>query len=454
MNGEIANIVLGVVIAASVLGYMYQRDKRLFFPALGFFAFVALMVSGPYVTGFFAHDPVAPTCEGCNVVIIVPEVLRKDYLGVYSGVSYTPSIDAFFADAWKFTNYYGTAPWTLPSHTSMLTGLYPKNHKLIHNGYNFSEDIMTMAQYFAKNGYFTISLNGGGHMGADYNLTRGFSYARELYRFENNLDIALDTIEAFTIEPFLMLMSVYDVHDPYNRYGPVSAATGYTGVLASDPISTRSLEHTGELYVQNIVNLSRAFVTSNQSIVTLSDEDVAYFRARYADNVVHLDSKLKSVFDALEARGILNNTIVVLTSNHGEELYEHWLSHSLMYEPVMNTPLLLRIPQATKTTYTKLMSNVDLFPSLSALVGLDVPKNIDGINIWNESHDYIFGESDIPRHKYMVTDGTYKLLVENEHFLGTIELYNIKNDPGENYNVYGLTGAQTYFDQITLFSRS
>ena len=99
------------------------------------------------------------------------------------------------------------------------------------------------------------------------------------------------------------------------------------------------------------------FITKTNEHVELEQEDIQYYRARYAQNIINFDKTMGEIFKLFEKNNLTENTIFVLLSNHGEELYEHWVGHSLLYEQVINTPLLVRIPGQKSREFNDRLKN-------------------------------------------------------------------------------------------------
>ncbi len=446
-------LFLFVLAAASII--FSKKTKLKFFLAAFCMCFFLVLSSGISINAAalyagnlyqnFELSQAAGSCNNCNVIIIVPELLRKDYTGIFSSANYTPNIDSFFSASWKFPDTYSTSVWTLPSHTSLLTGLYP-NHNSVNSLNSTFPNVTTIASFLESKGYYTMSFNGGSGFYGNVNFSRDFNYSLSIRDFYstidnyNNINLAVQKLLSVHSK-FFMLLTGFDLHFPYYN-GNISKSMNYSGIFSNDlnwnssDLNFLSLYSTVSEQCRNELGMPYAYVVSTGSkCVIINQTDINYYRAHYADSVELMDYSLKPFFNYLNNSGLLNNTVVVLMSDHGEELFEHTISHSTFYQPVVNVPLAIRIPNKTSMTFTNLVSTADIFPTLLSILGYKAPKGIDGINFLENSNKYVYGYFYNGPQRYMVTDGAEKLILENLGLTGDVELYNLKNDPNETNNL-------------------
>ena len=186
----------------------------------------------------------------------------------------------------------------------------------------------------------------------------------------------------------------------------------------------------------------------------------------YAKTLKTLDDNVGRVLDELEAEGLLDNTLVVYTSDQGFYMGEHgWFDKRFMYEESLNTPLVMRLPKGygldAKGVITEMVQNIDYAPTFLDLAGAPVPEDMDGVSLlpllrgqhpkdWRKSvyyHYYEYpAEHSVKRH-YGVRTERYKLI----HFYNDIdawELYDLKADPQELHNIYGQPGTEKIEKQL------
>ena len=186
----------------------------------------------------------------------------------------------------------------------------------------------------------------------------------------------------------------------------------------------------------------------------------------YVKTLKTLDDNVGRVLDELEAEGLLDNTLVVYTSDQGFYMGEHgWFDKRFMYEESLNTPLVMRLPKGygleAKGDIAEMVQNIDYAPTFLDLAGAPVPEDMDGVSLlpllrgehpknWRKSiyyHYYEYpAEHSVKRH-YGVRTERYKLI----HFYNDIdcwELYDLQQDPQELHNIYGQPGTQKIEKQL------
>ncbi len=181
-------------------------------------------------------------CGDCNIVLISVDTLRADRVGVLGyKKDTTPTLDKLAEESYVFTQAISVAPWTLPSHMSMFTGLYPSEHKMVNkviitnsgeevsaNLSSISPGIKTLAELLKEKGYINAGFTGGAGLGSDFGFNRGFDvYDDEdnFAGFENSLPKAINWVKSNKDNKFFLFVHGYDVHGQYvpeggydNRY--------------------------------------------------------------------------------------------------------------------------------------------------------------------------------------------------------------------------------------------
>jgi arylsulfatase A-like enzyme len=317
-----------------------------------------------------------------NVVLISIDTLRADHLGIYGHAHQTsPNIDEFFASGAVFTNAYASSPWTLPSHASMMSGQHPSTHgSRIHPRSTsryyvdpISEATVTLAEAFRAAGYRTAGFTGGAYLRPIFGFDQGFDVyeVTESTRMKEALDRALPWLAADRDEPFLLFLHAYDVHryDPPELLGDTSARD-YDGPL-------KWLRERDALAIERGVN--------RHDLGELAQADLAYLRLLYDSEILNVDHQLSRLFSMLRDSELLDRTVVLLTSDHGEAFGEHTgaVGHAQsLYEGVMRVPLLIRAPgQPTAVRPRDLVQTVDIAPSLLELAGIAIPGGMQGISL-------------------------------------------------------------------------
>ena len=213
-------------------------------------------------------------------------------------------------------------------------------------------------------------------------------------------------------------------------------------------------------------SISSDFWNRNLAGRELAEFKFQRYMRDYAKTLKTLDDNVGRVLDELEAEGLLDNTLVVYTSDQGFYMGEHgWFDKRFMYEESLNTPLVMRMPKGygldAKGVITEMVQNIDYAPTFLDLAGVPVPEDMDGVSIlpllrgehpkdWRKSiyyHYYEYpAEHSVKRH-YGVRTERYKLI----HFYNDIdvwELYDLKTDPQELHNIYGQPGTEKIVKQL------
>lgn len=310
------------------------------------------------------------------VVLVSVDTLRADHLGAYGyGPPTSPAIDRFSRTAIVFEQAVAQAPSTLHSHASLLASLLPHHH-----GASWSRrqplraDVPTLAEALASAGYSTGAFTGGGQVAAEFGLDRGF----DVYRVADGPDGLVQVVAAAfewtdaAIEegrPFFLFLHTYQVHHPYtpsdedlSRFDP-----DYEGPLP---------DHVSKDLLADI----------NSGEVEIGPADLAHVIATYDAEIRAMDRGFDALLDGLRTRGLLERSLVVLTSDHGEEFGEHgrvgWHSHSL-YDELLLVPLVVKLP-GTELAGTRVPSQVrgvDVAPTILGSVGVSVPATFAGVDL-------------------------------------------------------------------------
>ncbi len=301
-----------------------------------------------------------------NVLLISLDTLRADRLSVYGHRHRTsPHIDELARRGVLFENVIAAAPFTLASHMSIMTGCYPSfHHTNLVKTDRLPDSITTLAEILYRQGYRTMAITGGGQVSADYGFGRGFESYTEFTLKEDDLPAKLRMLEPWLREngnrPFFVFLHTYKIHAPY-RPKPE-----FLKVFESSYHGTVD----GELATLRQINKQR---------LTLTPADVAHLEALYDAEIREVDEALGKLFDFLRKTGLNENTLVVLTSDHGEEFGEHglWGMHShTLYDELLKVPLIFvlpgKLPQGKRVR--NLVSAIDILPTILDLVGV-TPNN-------------------------------------------------------------------------------
>ena len=280
-------------------------------------------------------------------MLISIDTCRADRLSCYGYKRpTTPNIDALARDGAMFKMALTPVPLTTPSHSSMFTGTYPPTHGVHLNDYDHLADSnVTLAKILREAGYQTAAFVGAFPLDSRFGLNQGFetydgrfSQGSEKVSFSRRAGEevnrpALAWLEGHAKKPFFLFLHYFDAHHPYKPHPP------YTSAYADDP---------------------------------------------YAGEIAYVDNCIGRVLDRLRALGVYDNTLVIITGDHGEGLGEHGEhTHSyFIYQSTLHVPLVIRAPGCGKgLRVDENVSLVDIVPTVLDLLGLKIPARVQGVSL-------------------------------------------------------------------------
>jgi arylsulfatase A-like enzyme len=322
-----------------------------------------------------------PKTEHTNVVLVTLDTVRADHLGCYGSTEVkTPNIDRLAGRGALFAYTTSQCSTTNPSHASIFTSQYPKTHGVLGNADHLSESesLPTMAEVFKRNGYATAAATGVWTLGAKYSgFGRGFdSYFDNSYQPMVATDpesIVDGTITNQKIYPwleqhrgdkFFLWVHYYDAHAPYDPPEPYRSMY-YQG----DPRDEKF--HSMDEVVYNVG-------WSDPPDWLRGIRDLNFVRSMYKGGVSYVDAIVGNLLDTLSGLGLADNTLIVLTADHGEHLGDHgiYFDHWGLQQSVIKVPLIVvgpRIPSGLRLT-DQVMS-LDIFPTVLDLVGIQYQED-------------------------------------------------------------------------------
>ena len=311
-----------------------------------------------------------------NVLLITLDTLRADRLGAYGYEAHdcSPHLDAFAEQSVVFEQAFAASSFTPPSHASIFTGLYPSEHGLTYWNRKLA-DVPTLAERFSQAGYRTFAVTPLKTLFA-IGLGRGFEQALDVPYRQTDDKLFLGDAQAVNAaalaqldaaddgRPVFAWLHYYDAHRVFGRQGE-EWARRYND---SQPVEVGDTEAWYQLEAKA--------VGGHKAQGDLTPEQVRFLADRYDGGLAYLDQQLGALFDALAARGRLDDTLVVVTADHGEVFDEHpeqWFAHDPhLYDENLHVPLFVRLPGAEQAgrRVPALVSGVDVAPTLLELAGL------------------------------------------------------------------------------------
>jgi arylsulfatase A-like enzyme len=325
----------------------------------------------------FAPGCRPPSPVGANVLLIGIDTLRADHLGCYGYPRPTsPRIDALCEEAVVFETAISQSPWTLPAFASIFTGVIPSSHRagegkvaaislLTQARARFTAlhpSRETLATRLRRAGWRTASFVSNSFVGPDFGLTRGFQDFVETETSDTVVKAALAWLEQHARERFFLFLHIIDPHQPYSP--PRADAAPFIDPAYNGPL--------GLSYPATLLGGAQT-EADRRRVIDLYDGEV-----RFVDRLVG------RVLDALGRLGVKEQTLIVVTSDHGEGLFEHGhLGHGqTLYDELLHVPLIVRFPGRTpKGRVSAQVRTLDIAPTVLDAIGITPPSHLDGVSL-------------------------------------------------------------------------
>jgi arylsulfatase A-like enzyme len=306
-----------------------------------------------------------------NVLLVSIDTLRADHLEAYGyGRSTSPTLSDLAREGARFERAYAQASSTVPSHASLFTGRYPFQHGTYTYRTPLPAAELTLAELLRQHGFVTFALTSSVRFVRESGFDQGFASYRTFHELDKNersqrvTEAALEAMDAAGGRPFFGFLHYFDPHAPY-----------------SPPEAFASLWHPGEDPFP--AQESQRFIQSHRRPgQAVPPETLAYLEALYDASIRYLDGPLARLLEGISERGLAADTLVVVTSDHGDEFKEHGgLSHDgPLHEEVVRVPLLVRWPGRVPAglVIERAVQGVDVLPTILDLLGLEVPGPLQG----------------------------------------------------------------------------
>lgn len=432
-----------------------------------------LSSSAPLSAGSLPHPGTARGKP--NIVLVTMDTVRADHMGVYGyGRANTPNLQSFAQGATLYSQFTAASSITPTSHASIFTGLYPQSHGAYRIEPNFPKGrplpagIPTVAEQLAAAGYRTMAVVANRfYLRPQWGLARGFQSvlvgdpaavlpAVRSFLLRNavrhyllTFDGVAQSLDAFTWnasqvnrrafhlldqaagapEPFFLFLNYMDAHAPYVVQPPYSDLySGRDSSVTPDDCSLMEYE---------VDDLG----------MPLSTRYRHHFISQYDGAIASLDHHLGMLLAELKNRGLYDNTLIIITSDHGEALGEKgFINHDVSTsQSQVHIPLIIKYPHQTAAERVDTRaSHVDLMPTIMEVAGLPVPPAVEGISLLRaktdtgrvivaECHSNLDHTSHYRRFEYALFFGTMKFVYSPR---GERAVYDLASDPDEKNNLY------------------
>ncbi len=412
-----------------------------------------------------------------NILLIVMDTVRADALANYGlPLDATPTIDRVARSGVTYANATAPAPWTLPSHASLFTGLYPSEHGAHYGHLHLDDDVTTMAELLSGLGYATIGFSKKTWLSREMGTLQGFDAYRDFrlpeprerlfaarlrasvrditrgrplrHKDAGGAAIAsaasewIRTHAAEAAPPFFVFMNLNEAHLPFIPQRPDFLR--YARRLPGNAAMATNLD-------------SMLFIAGE---VRLASEDLALLASLYVGEIAYVDRQIASVIASLEESGAFDNTLVIITSDHGENIGDHGLmGHVLcVYDTLIKVPLVVRYPARFPANVVdeRLVQLTDVLPTIVDIVDPEAAALLPplsgrsllaaeargfAVTEYQRPDSYLdrfperfpkFDTAPYRRDLISLSAGPLKLIEGSD---GRRELYNLVSDPSESADI-------------------
>ncbi|GEM_PF-2719588 len=454
--------VVGFVFAITIGNLLYAYDRKhkynlstpkkiiiaLFI--LTVIPFIGGSLSNPFRPVYYIKGPSREKyrSKGPNIILIVADCLRADYLRPFGGDFPVVGLELLAKDGVVFPKAFSQCSWTRPSFASILTSCFPTQHgvRSMWTG-RLSKDAVTIPSVLGSYGYYTGAFFNNVQLASEFNFNIGFDdyyylspredyipcgsadklelvirfrhYYRELTHFkyypahfyrtsEEMFDRFNEWRKETNKRPYFAIIHLMEPHEPFFRHP-------YDGV-----------PH-GPSYVKD---------ADKDSILSWVDI--------YREEIMSMDSVINRFLVNLRKEGDYDSSIIIFTSDHGEEFYDHQSKdHGLtLYNEVIHIPLIIKLPESERAgeVNRKIVSSIDIAPTLASFIGIPIPKEWKGSNLLGKPSEDDFSAADLVNYGNRIQSiifGDYKLIknIASRDNKPKYELYDIAEDFGEKHNI-------------------
>lgn len=323
----------------------------------------------------------AASAEHPPIVLITLDTTRRDALGLFNGLAEaTPNLDRLAREATVYEHAYSTAPWTLPAHASIFTGLYPSRHGAGVSRPDLGE-VATLAGLLSGRGYLTAGFSSGELSSSRFGLARGFHYYRDPDQFETPGERLAGYLDAFLDDygdqgRLFLFVNYFDPHALYQA--PAAFEEKFRVPRLREKMRGQPV------WDELIAGKMAAWRSLVEGQGEITQQGVVYLRSAYLAEVAYTDHLVGRLFARLRELGIYDRALIVVTADHGELLGEGgYVSHGARLDPeLVEIPLLIKWPgQREGRRDRRLTSLVDLFPTILHAAGVAPPPN-DGLPLF------------------------------------------------------------------------
>lgn len=366
-----------------------------------------------------------------NVVVILIDTIRADVfepIGGEGSETDTPEFDKLTKEATVFTAAYDNENWTKPSVATVLSGLYPVTHDAKQQEDVLDKGVELLSQQLKDKGFKTGAFIANGYVSDKFGFKKGWdgwvNYIREgkNSRAEHVYDDAIEWLEKNKDDRFFLYVQTIDPHVPYRKHDETDRYYDgtYTGRI-------------GDM----LAGKEQADLSGSSK---LSADDHKWIKALYQGEVTYHDKHMGRLIAKLRELGVMEDTLLVITNDHGEELNDHGKmghGHSL-YDELVHAPLLIRMPGRLPEGEIKNepVESVDIAPTVLELLGIEPEQDHEGISLvplmeGKPAQRPFYAVTEFLKYGRSIRVGKWKMIGSSRSWK---KLFDISKDPGEQDN--------------------
>ncbi|MEO0322307.1 MAG: sulfatase [Myxococcota bacterium] len=380
----------------------------------------------------------APFTPAQNVIVLTIDTLRASKLRAYAPSSRvrTPALDAFARQATLFERAQAPENWTKPSVASILTGLFPATHGTKNDGSKLPEDALTLGEVFQGAGFQTASFLANGYVSRAFGFDQGWDHYTNYIRERRNTNAsnvfreAREWIDEHAGEGrFFAYLQTIDPHVPYDP--PDRFLAMYDGGEYDGQVTNRR------------THLLLEDAKKRPPRVTFTERDKERIEALHDGEISYHDAEMAKFLAFLDERGLTENTLFVITSDHGEEFEEHgsWGHGHSIFQELLHVPLLVRFPGVADAgrRVPHVVSTQAIAPTVLEAAGLPVPAAMEVGSLLGFARGAPppgpwLAFSDFQENRRVVRALDWKLVLRSSL---TYVLFDLARDPGERNEMNG-----------------
>lgn len=416
----------------------YLEDYKLYLILFGFIFLISSVLIGG-LSSEAGQNEKSSGCQDCNVLIISVDLLRPDHMGAYGYErNTTPNMDALADRSTVFTNVYSQESFTLPSVTSVFTSVYPSQHNVTTDTVTgLPKDFVTFPEVFERKGYNTYGVFDPSDLRPGYGLYQGFNQTSLSDNFERDMKIIREDLNDTEGEKFFMYYHDFTLHSPTIPPKKYSEMFNGTNETLREDVKEKWESVKPYHTLRNFDEWRKWYYIDK---IKGNPDNYRHLISEYDGQVRHVDHNIGKLLEILRRRGLMNNTIVVITANHGTGFGEHKaFREGTLHREGINVPFIVYLPDRKqegekRKQYLELL---DLGPTILDLVDIkseNYRKQSEGISLkplfngGRINKSYVMSENQ--RGTVMLIDIERKMKIINK-IGGHTPVYNLTRDPWE-----------------------